>query len=140
MAVKTGTTFTNLPALNVGKVTRRGTTFIGISGGVVSDTVAPVISGLTPAPGQLSSRFQEIEFDVDDISPGISLVFVYLKYANKNETYMVHNGVSFILPFTGTRTSTPTGYHFELSAIGGFQNAFDLSVSAVDTDGNVVLP
>lgn len=112
---------------------------LGLSAG---DETAPVISGITPAPGtQLASRNAPIQFDVTDLAPGVSLVLITAKLSTRKETQLVYNGSSFVAPYISdgsTVVAITNGFRFtvqpESQWLGDIEELF---VYAVDSVGNV---
>jgi hypothetical protein len=100
----------------------------------------PAISNLTPAPGELANRNTAIEFDVTDASPGLRLVMVTIKYANRSSTFVVHDGNGFMSPFDdgfSLRTAITNGYHYKLLPGSGWLDEIEtLAVYVVDQAGN----
>jgi len=100
----------------------------------------PVISNMTPAPGSIVSS-DVIEFDVDDLDPGLLTVIIYCKYADQPETLLVHDGTDFKSPWDtsdNVRTAIANGFHYALKPGGGWTGSFDLDVVAIDGEGNLV--
>lgn len=108
--------------------------------GTPTDSTPPVISNMTPTPGEITPE-TVIEFDVEDVLPGIVLVTIGLKYTSSPETIVVHDGAEFKVPFdtsSSSRIAIPNGYHFTLAPAGGWTGNFTLEVKAVDGDGNLL--
>ena len=114
-------------------------------GGVALDTLvgAPVISVVSPAPGQIPGSRGEaaatpIVFDVTDVSPDLQSVVLWLKFTRTLETFLIHDGTAFCAPFEvgSTRTAIANGYRFSVKVTGGWSDDFTLSVKAYDASGN----
>jgi hypothetical protein len=104
------------------------------------DADPPVISGMTPAPGDITAT-EPIEFDVVDIDPGLLRVIITLKYSSASQTIVVHDGTDFKPPFDtaeSVRTAITDGFHYRLYPAGGWTGGFELSVEAIDGAGNLV--
>lgn len=99
----------------------------------------PTITNMTPTPGAIVQA-DSIEFDVQDIDPGLLKVGITLKYDSRTETIVVHDGTNFQPPFDGagnTRTVISDGFHYEILPAGGWTGGFTLNVTAIDGEGNL---
>lgn len=153
--VLNASTFTNPAANSLVKVTgqlssgtefgiARGIAFtLGLTG-VSGDSTAPVIQNVTPTPGLIpGTRAQAavtpIEFDVIDLAPGLRLVAVSIKFANEEDTAVVHDGTRFLGRYASlsTRTSITNGYHYSMLRAGGWSGNFQLWAYAIDQAGNL---
>lgn len=132
--------------MTAGLVTR------GLVGGSAVDATAPTISNMTPSPSVApgdpggfpadyrAARTTPIEFDVTDVTPGIALIIVWVKFSNRTDTLVVFDGVSLLWPFDlSTVTPITNGYHFAVLPRGGWPS--DCTVSfharAIDQAGNI---
>ncbi len=112
---------------------------IELVAGFGADEQDPVITNLTPAPGELTER-QAIEFDVTDVSPGLRLVALWIKFTNQRRPWVVYDGETFWDPFDGNSevSAITDGYHFVLQPNGIWPDtSFDLTVTAIDAAGNL---
>jgi len=131
--------------------TAEGSKFRAFAGDVVligasRDDVPPVISNLTPTPGQIpgdreTAVHTPIEFDVTDLGPGLKLVIITLRYYADDRVYVVHDGANFRYPFDSTeseRTTITDGWHFKILPRTGWPNHLaELWCYAVDAHGNL---
>ena len=106
------------------------------------DGSAPVISNVTPAAGtQLATQSTPIQFDVTDITPGLQLVAVSVKFANRRDTQLVYDGTKFLYPFdaAGSQTTAITnGLRFVVAPRGRWIGDIEeLFVYAIDSAGNL---
>lgn len=102
--------------------------------GVVFDSVAPAITNFV-AP---TTRAGFSTFEVTDLSPGLRLVQLWIKFAGDDRRELVYDGSNFMPRFTGVRTPIANGYAFSVTQNGGWQDNVDLFwVQAVDQHGNL---
>ena len=115
---------------------------LSLVSGSALDVNPPEVTNVTPASGtQLESRSAPVGFDVTDINPGVQVVIVTVKYANRVETQVVYDGSVFIRPFSTTLSQVveiTDGYRFtvvpENQWLGDIDEFF---VYAIDKAGNV---
>lgn len=111
----------------------------GGAGGGSGDTTPPSISNMTPAPGELATNQTPIQFDVTDVTPGVTDVILYIKFANQRRPWVVWDG-GFWDPFDrgSTRAAITNGYRYTLVPNSIWPDSeFDLTVHASDGDGNL---
>jgi len=101
----------------------------------------PVVSGLTPAAGELPSRKESIVFNISDAN-GLAAVLLAVKLADRPQTLLAFDGVRMRRPFPGTSRAEVyapggvTGKTFTLLPVGGWPAAPVVSWWAIDTLGN----
>lgn len=111
-----------------------------------SDLTDPIISNVTPAPGQLTGisiaqrAATNIEFDVTDLTPGLRKVIVWAKLENDAQTTIVYDGDALRYPYLGAQSSVTTianGLHFSIRPVNGWTSDIEeLTVIAIDQAGN----
>lgn len=114
----------------------------GMIGGSAVDGTAPTITNVSPPTGtEMPSRNTPVTFTVEDVSPGLQMVLVTLRYVQRPGTFVVHDGTVFRYPFdsgTSERVATVDGYDYTVLPRGGWLDDIDeLRVLAFDDAGNV---
>lgn len=113
-------------------------TTTGLAG--AKETTPPVVSNVSPAPPGPITRLSSISFDVTDetLLPPLAEVVVQAVYG-AGPSEVVHDGTSFVAPYTGTRTPITGGYSYTVSCTGeGWKHAStSLRILAVDGSGNL---
>lgn len=110
----------------------------------VGDPDAPSIENLTPAPGTIPGSFgaatqTPIEFDLVDLTPNFQVAYIWVKFADSEQTWLLWDGTEFVAPFaSGSQVvdTDATTKHFTVFRDGGWTSAFDLTVKAHDSAGN----
>lgn len=114
--------------------------------GVGLNASPPVIQNIYPTPGVLAgprvrAKHTAISFEVIDSTPGLRLIVLSMKYANRAETLLVHNGSTFVHPFNSvfsTRSAITGGYRFSILPVNGWADDIEkLWVYALDQAGNM---
>lgn len=104
----------------------------------VSDSTAPVISNITPAPGSNISPNQIVQFDVTDNIAFRRIVITALYPNGLHE--VIHNGDAFTANYAvgSGRTNLVGGYRYTVIRNGGWTigNNPTLLAYAIDTAGN----
>jgi hypothetical protein len=114
----------------------------------VPDATAPVVSNVSPTPGELDSdpriaRITPVSFDVTDTDPGLGLIMITIAYAGQENRYVVHDGTDFIYPFdsaTSERTAITDGYSFTVLPRMGWSGSPTIYVHRIDAEGNIGTP
>jgi len=102
-----------------------------------SDSVAPVVSNVTPTPGTAIGRHDALEFDVSD-NVALRRVLVRIRYDDRSDWDFVFDGVSFSPRYAALSSVTISGgsYHFVLRRKGGWPAPPRLMPFPFDTGGN----
>lgn len=113
---------------------------------VVVDSTAPVIANITPAPsGPLAATYAAaratlVEFDVTDLSPGLSAVLVSVQLEGEDEVYLAFDGTRFSGQFDDLSTvaAIANGFHFAIIPnLGWYKSIAAMFIYAVDSHGNL---
>lgn len=98
----------------------------------------PSISNASPADLSDLGRMQALEFDAEDLDPGLAVVFVWMRYEGDVDWLVVFDGADFLGTFEreSERTSISNGYHFSILPAGGWRKPFAIKVRALDAAGH----
>ncbi len=117
------------------------------STGVTIDDTDPVVTIVSPTPGEIAGTVQEarntpIVVEVTDSAPGLGRVHITLKYTHNIYTLAVWDGDGFLAPFNTADSFTTAitgGIRFTILPTGGWAGDIEvLKVSASDLHGNAI--
>lgn len=107
---------------------------------LILDTTAPVVSGVSPAPGSILPATDPVSFDITDDSGAFRRIVVMLTLGESGITEVVHDGTSFrgLYQLSSLRTPIINGFHFDIYRTGGWTSTPTLQIVGIDRSGNEV--
>ena len=99
----------------------------------------PVISNVTPTPGDTLARDAFIEFDVTDVDSAIRAVLIVAQWSTQDPWETVFDGDSFSPGYDtfSIRTVITDGYHFKVKrSLGWKTSSVSFKPIAIDVSGN----
>ena len=104
------------------------------------DAVAPVVSGVSPAPGTTITASTPLQFDVTDNTGAFRRIFVSVRFERTGVEEVAFDGDTFrgFYAAVSSRTMIAGGFHFSVRRSDGWQDSPVLKVVAIDPSGNEV--
>lgn len=125
------------PRLRVGAVDTGGNVTTAFATYTSTPTpAAPSVTNFSPAAPTTISHSATITFDVTDDGT-LGEIVVRAQYSSLSSEEVIHDGTSFVSPYTGSKTPISGGYTFVVSRTGtGWKHNVELRVFAIDDLGN----
>jgi hypothetical protein len=107
-------------------------------GGGPTDTAAPEVTNVTPAPGVPINPTDEVRFDVVDDSGEFAALLITVDQRGVGE--VVHDGERFVGYYgaLSTRELVANGYRYRVRRSGGWTATPIFRIYAVDSVGNTL--